>query len=162
VAKTYEAIASQTLGSAASSVSFTSIPGTYTDLFFVAQISNAVAASAVAWMRFNGITSSIYSLTKLIGNGYSASSYRQSNTSIAYIVDAYRQNEITVFTANIMSYSNSAIYKTVLTTDANGAADANRGTMLARLTDAITSIVFVGGTNFAAGSTFSLYGIKAA
>jgi hypothetical protein len=75
---TYEAIATQTLGSAAASVTFSSIPGTYTDLVLVVAGTLTTGTENIV-MQFNGDTGSNYSVTSLLGDGSTASSFRSSN-----------------------------------------------------------------------------------
>jgi len=74
---TYTPIATTTLGSSATSYTFTSIPSTYTDLVIVAQIKGDT--TTYLNLRFNGDTGSNYSRTTLSGNGSTASSERRSN-----------------------------------------------------------------------------------
>jgi hypothetical protein len=56
---TYVAIAEQTLGTAAASVTFSSIPGTYTDLVLVLSVQDASGNTFA--LQFNGDTSTNYS-----------------------------------------------------------------------------------------------------
>jgi hypothetical protein len=68
---TYEPIASQTLGSAVSSVTFSSIPQNYTDLILV--VNYGISANNFgARIRFNGDTGSNYSDSFIYGTGSSA------------------------------------------------------------------------------------------
>jgi hypothetical protein len=159
---TYEPIASQTLGSAANSLSFTSIPSTFTDLILV---GNWAANGVASWeVRINSDTGTNYSITRLIGNGSSASSQRTPNDTL-FNTNLYgTTNGQTVGMAQFMSYANTSVNKTVLF--AGGAADqlVNRSVGLWRSTAAISSVTIsiFSSVNYAAGSTFSLFGIKAA
>ena len=165
MATTYEKIASQTLGSSASSVTFSSIPGTYTDLRLVMNY-RANASIAGSSIQFNGDTGSNYSETYLRGNGSSASSSRFTNNSYMNVGwQGWATTTIPQFcTVDIFSYAGST-YKTALgedNADRNGAGEVVRFVGLWRSTSAITSIVVnenAGGGNYAAGSTFTLYGI---
>jgi hypothetical protein len=160
---TYEPIATTTLGSAQSSVTFSTISGSYTDLIFVV---NAGASTAVnLWLEVNSDTGSNYSVTRLSGNGTSASSDRKSSatkfemTAQSYVADAIEFNAIVSF----QNYSNSTTYKTIIgrMNLAAGGTDAVVG--LWRSTSAITTIVAkTSSGTFDSGSTFTLYGIKAA
>jgi hypothetical protein len=117
-------------------------------------------------MRFNSDTGSNYSRTVLTGNGSSASSDRQTSvTSIGTDYNGYFDgsdfNQAKII--QIMNYSNSTTYKTCLirSNRAQSGTDAIVG--LWRSTSAITSITLgANSLNFATGSTFTLYGIKAA
>jgi hypothetical protein len=75
---TYEAIATQTLGSAAASVTFSSIPGTYTDLVVVIAGTLTTGSDNVSF-QLNGDSGANYSVTVLTGDGSTASSGRASN-----------------------------------------------------------------------------------
>jgi hypothetical protein len=160
---TYTQIASTTLGSAASSVTFSSIAATYTDLVLV--INAKTAASATCWVTLNSDSGSNYSDTILEGDGSTAVSARQSNQTRGYttynsgpVSTNFSFNQI----VNFMNYSNTTTYKTFLSR-ANEASRATE-TMVTmwRSTSAITSIVYESSSTFAAGSTFNLYGITAA
>jgi len=157
---TYESIATQTLGSATASVTFSSIPGTYTDLRII--YATTASADAGNYIRYNSDSGSNYSRTNLYGNGSSAGSDRQTSQTGIY-GPFTMSSAITSNTIDIMNYSNATTFKTCLVR----AGAANNSTLatvgLWRSTAAITSVVITcDGANFASGSTFSLYGIKAA
>lgn len=164
---TYVAIATQTLGSAAASVTFSSISGAYTDLVLVAQLGQTTTSASLG-IQFNGDTASNYSFTELYGTGTTAASARASNQSIIYLAydtvpDSTLSNN---FICNVMNYSNATTYKTTLSRQ-NNPASSYPGTSavvgLWRSTSAITSILIKPAAgNLASGSTFSLYGISAA
>jgi hypothetical protein len=159
---TYVAIAEQTLGSAAASVTFSSIPGTYTDLVLIVNGLTASSDAVGIEMTFNGTGSSNRSYNRLQGNGSTASAFRNSDPSIAVLGNSEGGNII----ANIMNYSNSTTYKTILTRyNSLDAGDGRTGAYasLWANTSAITSIIIApNAINWASGSTFSLYGILAA
>jgi len=154
---TYEPIATTTLGTSASSVTFSTIPGTYTDLVLV--VNGTSTATNGNEMQFNGDTGNNYSFTLLYGDGSSATSSRNSNISFAYAGRTNTNQSVSI--TQIMNYANTTTYKTVLTR-ANSNGDivmANVSTW--RSTSAITSLVYAGAT-FNSGTVFTLYGIKAA
>ena len=161
---TYEPIATQTLGSSASSVTFSSITGTYTDLVIVC---NGLANSGTTGlgMRYNGDTGNNYSATFLEGSGTTALSERQSSTNYLRVAwnsiwDTTTPSNIII---NIQNYSNATTYKTSINRSNNSARYVEAIVGLWRNTNAITSFTLTGVTNnLAAGSTFTLYGIKAA
>ena len=164
---TYEPIATQTLGSSVSSVTFSSIPQTYTDLVIVQ--SAFVANQMDTRLQFNGDTATNYSWTVLFGSGSAAGSYRESNKT-AIPTGYYSQIDISpatsTFIIQIMNYSNATTNKTVLTRGNNAASgrgvDAIVG--LWRSTAAITSVALNvdASHQYTSGSVFTLYGIKAA
>lgn len=162
---TYEPIATQTLGSTASSVTFSSITGSYTDLVIVGSVIGNGSTSVN--LRFNGDTGSNYSYTVLDGDGTTASSNRQTNTTnIQFAGWSKNLNSTTnpsTMVANINNYSNATTYKTALVRSmalgtGGDCVDAFVGTW--RNTAAITSVTIT--ASFAANTTFTLYGIKAA
>ena len=165
MASTYTPIATTTLGSASSSVSFTSIVGTFTDLVYIMNVKGASANYPI--LRFNGDTGTNYSRTVLTGDGSTATSERRTNQNYMAInynavtnTSNFNYNEI----IHIQNYANTTTYKTALYRANNAASGTDAGVGLWRSTAAITQIDILShdGTNFAAGSTFTLYGIKAA
>ena len=167
---TYESIATTTLSSAALNVTFTSIPGTYTDLVVVCD--NLFSASGTPNLRvlFNTDTASNYSVTVLEANGITAYSVRQSSISgidLGYYTSLYSTSASTIpnnAIINVMGYSNSTTYKSLIARSGSGYTGTNLNVGLWRNTAAITSVRISNSSavNFTSGSTFSLYGIKAA
>lgn len=156
---TYSQIATQTLGSSASSVTFSSIPQTYTNLVLI--IAGTASTGIDLNFTFNSDTGSNYSRTYLLGNGSSTSSGRDSNgTSVA--VGSLNTSQTNVI-VNFMNYSNTTTYKTVLERANQAQAVVNTIVGLWRSTAAISTIAMTaaGGT-ISSGSTFSLYGIRGA
>jgi len=156
---TYEKIATNTLGSAAASVTFSSIPATYTDLVLV--VAGGTTITTDIYIEFNGDTATNYSRTYLAGDGSSASSGR--NTSVTSIPSFYIGSGQSTGYAHIMSYANTNVNKTILARSSSAGVFVISVVGLWRSTAAINSIkVFVSGTTIAAGCTFTIYGIKAA
>jgi len=156
---TYEPIATQTLGSAASSVTFSSITGSYTDLVLVAAYTGSVSDQFLN-IQFNSDSGSNYSNTNLFGDGSSATSNR--NSSATAIRAAFYGSAQSNAIVNIMNYSNTTTNKTVVSRDNTNTFVVTR-VNLWRNTSAITSLVLaMTSGNIASGSTFTLYGIKAA
>jgi hypothetical protein len=156
---TYEPIASQTLGSAASEIVFSSLPQNYTDLILVGSVIRT--ASSDTRIQVNGDTSSLYSYTFLGGNGSSASSFRVSN-AIQWDVGYQPATTPTTLISNFQNYSNGATFKTVLSRASASAGDVAAFASLYRSTSPITSIrIFQTSGNLASGSTFTIYGVAA-
>jgi hypothetical protein len=170
--KTYEPIATQTLGSDVSSVIFTSIPQTYTDLMLVFAARSAVSlGSDFLFCQPNNDTGTTKSNTNLNGNGSTATSFRTSNDaymSIGVIAGATATaNVYGASIAHFMNYSNTTTNKTVISRGSQADSlvyPVSAGVGLWRSTSAITSLyLYAGGLqNIKAGSTFTLYGIEAA
>jgi len=162
MASTYEKIATQTLGSATSTVTFSSIPSTYTDLVFVFNAAGSSYVNSV--IRFNGDTSTNYSSTRLYANGTSVTSSRFNTETFAYIGDLPTSISTTI--VQVQNYANTTTFKTFLSRSSSGSAavDANVGLYRKTPIAAITSVdlIAASGATFTVGSTFTLYGIKAA
>jgi len=160
---TYSTIATTTLGSAQATVSFSSFSG-YTDLVLVCNFGTAKGSGDGLLFRVNSDSGSNYSLTRLSGNGSSASSDRASNATslIAGAVDGTGTTTVAIY--NVMNYSNTTTNKTVLMRNNTSSIVTNATVGLWRSTSAITSIQLSAesATNLRAGSTFTLYGIAAA
>jgi hypothetical protein len=160
---TYEPIETKTLVSSAASVTFSSISGAYTDLLLIT--SNGSTTATNTYVRLNGDSGSNYSFTQLTGTGSSPISGRSSNQT-AIRVDNYASAATSITNAYIFqlqNYSNTTTYKTVLTRTNEAATGVDATVGLWRNTAAITSILYYPGVgNWITGSTFTLYGIKAA
>jgi hypothetical protein len=163
---TYTPIATQTLTSAQSSVTFSSISGSYTDLIICTNAGSVTTNAAIKLQVGNGSidTGSNYSVTYLLGNGVGApGSGRLTNQS-----GTFGSRLESTLIANgffyLQNYSNTTTYKTVLSRGnaANEMTVAYVG--LWRATSAINIITMTSenASNFIAGSTFTLYGIAAA
>lgn len=164
MASTYTPIATQTLGSAASSVTLSSIPSTYTDLILVISAQGASGASSAINAYFNTDTASNYSYTQITGDGTSAASARTSSSTRMRLGWSAISSAFAPSIVHIQNYANTTTYKTSLVR-INDAADRTGAVInLWRSTAAINQIVLNlnSGANFNIGSTFTLYGIKAA
>jgi len=168
---TYTPIATQTLGSAAASVTFSSISGAYTDLVLVASILNSgTAANAVLYRVGTGSlnTASNYSTTFLEGSGTAAASERTTGQAYNYVTgNGIATNTTTpnIAIINFQNYANTTTYKISLSRfNGPSGAEVNATVSLWRQTTAIDTIqIYLSGSvNLATNSTFTLYGIVAA
>lgn len=166
---TFEPIATYTVPSNTTSYTFSSIPGTYTDL--VVSMSVASSSGNTLFIRFNNDTSALYSATRLSGSGTSALSDRDTRGSGYGVLTNYAAPPSTLGNHNtilqVMNYSNTTTFKTWLNRSNLASAGTDAIVGLYGSTSAITSIGFstngFGGTStLLAGSTFTIYGIKAA
>jgi hypothetical protein len=162
--KTYEPIATTTLSSATNLITFSSIPGTYTDLVLVVSstYSNYTTGGENVWVRVNNDSGSNYSSTYMEGGKTSG---RVTNTTQLTVSSA--GNNTSGFQVNIWNfynYSNTTTYKSIMSSLRYAPTFVQQWANLWRNTAAINRIDVKGGTSgtFAIGSSFTLYGIAAA
>lgn len=166
---TYTLISSQTLGSSASTVTFSSIPSTYTDLVLIAsaRVTGGQNSDGMdVYCYLNSDSGANYSNTQFYGNGSSASSNRGTNWTAVYagVSSNGSQNSWPTIVLNINNYANTTTYKTVLSRADSPIAYTTTKVSLWRNTSAINSLTFFPelSLSFVSGSIFSLYGIAAA
>jgi hypothetical protein len=162
--QTYEPIATTTLGSAANSITFSSIPSTYTDLRLV--IVYTATTGQPTSLRFNSDTGTNYSGTYLVGQGASVSSGRASNQTAMPVEDIEGATSTPYLVEiDVFSYAGST-NKTALISvagDRNGAGEILKYVGLWRSTSAINTLEFKvtnASFNLLTGTTATLYGIK--
>ena len=166
---TYEPISTTTLGSAASSVTFSSIPGTYTDLILVVNGSSTAGTGSRLRIGNGSVdTGSNYSFTFLEGTGSGTNTYLNSNATYIQMNNysqfapspTYNTTEI----VQIMNYANTTTYKTVMNRSNLAQTGVSAMVGLWRSTSAVNILTYYcsNATTFEAGFTASLYGIKAA
>lgn len=163
---TYVQIATTTLASPASSVSFFGIPtqdlngNDLRDLVLVTNTKLSASGGDFA-IRLNG-DSANYSQVIMRGNGSTAASFPVSTTYLRMSVNDPASGEYHLGVTEILDFSATDKHKPILSRSDN-AADST-GAIASRYasTSAISSIsVFMQtGTSFDAGSTFSLFGIS--
>jgi hypothetical protein len=150
----YTALATTTLGSTASSVTFSSISGSYRDLVLV--INGGVTGNADFFVRLNsdtGNASGVY----MYGNGSSAASFTEATPVWTMWTSGRIYNAI----FQVMDYPATDKHKTIL-----GRVNAAEGITVAGAvrwasTSAVTSLQVATGANaMTSGTTLSLYGVK--
>jgi hypothetical protein len=170
---TYTLIASNVLSSSASSVTFSSIPNTYTDLAVRVSGRSDDSSNSSNSIRFfiNSNTGTVYSFTRILGNGTSVASYSApANTD-----ELYFNNGLSTALSTANTFGNAEIYIPNYTSSTNKpvgsfqVAETNSSPVSVgmtagsiRITSAITTIqVTLNPTySFVTGSSFYLYGIK--
>jgi hypothetical protein len=163
---TYEKIATNTLGSNATSYTFSSIPATYTDLVIIANVLSADATSKYLTIQYNSDTGTNYSDTLIAGTGTAVESARDTTQSQIYIT-AYgsmltNTSNPMLAIINIQNYANTTTYKTAISRANQASSTIMASVSLWRSTAAINAVKLIATAgNFASGSTFTLYGIKA-
>ncbi len=162
MATTYEKIATTTLSSNASSITFNSISQNYTDLVFITSGASQPAGGGSISLRFNGDTASNYSYIYVFGGGSGSGSTGAFGNVSGCLVNRHNTTEGSGW-ASIMNYSNTTTYKSLISRGGGNNIAIMLGGMW-RSTAAITSIscAMESGPGFATGFTATLYGIKAA
>jgi len=165
MASTYEKIATTTLGTAAGTVTFSSISGAYTDLVVV--FVGKLSAAATCFLRYNNDSGSNYSQINVIGDGSTGAinQIRANQTGFRLYDVSVSSNNINILIFNINNYSNTTTYKTTLhrCSDTGGTSEVGMGVSSWRDTSAINRLDFVTGAGtWSVGSTFTIYGILAA
>lgn len=166
---TFELIASSTVGATAvSSIEFTSIPSTYTDLVVVGSCrTNRANATDETTLTFNNSTSS-YSWRLLYGSGSVAGSASGSSDVAIYGIQVTGNNSTASTFGNfqiyIPNYAGSTNKSVSIEAVAEDNASAAFMKMVAGLwsnTSAISSLKLSGQAgNFVQYSTAYLYGVK--
>jgi hypothetical protein len=168
---TYTLISSNVLSSSAASVTFSSIPATYTDLVvrFSVRHDGALTASNMK-LIINSDSGSSYSDTRLSGNGATATSARASTGDYAFAFTGFingassTSNTFTNGEFYLPSYTSSTKkpYSTYNAVENNATTGYNWvSAQLWQGTTTINDLYFdSGGYNFVTGSSFYLYGIS--
>ena len=168
MALTYEPIASTTLSTSGTAVTFDNIPQTFTDLVLISQaltIGNTFASD----IYFNNDTATNYSYQRIYGSG--SGLYADNGKTTSQSLGGWGTGTNTgvpiTFETHIFSYRNTNIFKTFITnpTEPPNASGSNYVGFICsmwRSTSAITSVTFKASNTFGSGSKFTLYGIKGA
>lgn len=167
---TYTLISSTTLTTTAASVTFSSIPATYTDLILVTSALSVGGGNNARGYRFelNSDTATNYSQTWLSNSTTTPTSSRESSQTRGRIGGiSETTSDVTTVKTEFLDYANTTTYKTVISRSSNlctnGDTNVFNGVSLWRSTSAITSIKLTmsDNSNFVSGSIFRLYGIEA-
>jgi hypothetical protein len=165
MANTYTLIASNTVSTAVSSITFSSIPATYTDLLLKgsARDSTGGGGAAVVKVQFNGSTAN-FTGNYIYGTGSTAGSQTDQPRMVGNAPGgSYTANTFSNFEFYVPNYA-LANYKSVsadIVAENNATAtDMNLSAVLWSNTAAITSITLTTDANFVQYSSFYLYGIK--
>jgi hypothetical protein len=169
VPPSFESIATVNGTGSSTSLTFSSIPSTYTHLQIRGISRNTGGSLSYAiYLTFNG-SSTGYSWHYLKGNGTVASASGAVSEVNINLQNAEAGGSSTANTVggqiiDILDYGNTNKYKTVraLTgTDTNGGGAISLGSGLWQNTSAISSLTITNGYDFfSTSTTFALYGIK--
>jgi hypothetical protein len=158
----YIPLATVTLGSAASSVTFSSIPATYRDLVLVVNAKNTVGANYNSLARLNGDTGNNNPSVFMMGNSSGVFSLTRNVDGAGQI--GYTNSSGTgAIIAHFMDYSATDKHKTILSRSNTDPDRVSAHAIRWTNTAAITSIAVLseGGATWASGGRFDLYGILA-
>lgn len=162
MANTYEPIATTTLGSAAASITFSSIPNTYTDLKLIVKLLPTGALRPRLEFNSDAGTNYCALLFTGAGDGGIASMNLYTATNYINVTNGSPGNYPVFIEIDIQSYANST-YKTTLCkyyydSTTGGRISYGTGTWLS--TSAISTIrLFASTLTFEPSSTATLYGI---
>lgn len=168
----FESISTTTVGAGGtSSVTFSSIPATYTHLQIriILRSTSSGSGSEGGYLNFNSDTGSNYTYHRVYGDGASASSGGAASQTNAFVFDYARSGAdgsgFMVAVIDILDYDDGNKYKTVRSLtgrDANGSGRVGLYSSVWRSASAITSITLAPeANNFAQYSSFALYGVNA-
>lgn len=171
MANTFKFIASVTLGSDTNLITFSSIPGTYDDLFIYVSARGSTSGENTLYYPFNGQTPTQNQKAKaLYGTGTAGGALASiSNTwhSIGVTTSNQTTDGFSIVKTYIPNYSNTSYQKTAVHTGANNDNTTTKyisfSTQSWEQTSAITTIdITIGSGNFKTGSSAYLYGISRA
>ena len=174
VPNSYESISTVSVTSNTASVTFSSIPATYTHLQIrgINRLSTAGTDTLSTIMQFNSDTGSNYTTSHVLyGTGASASAGASGTSQTSMVMvntpkDGNTASAFGIFVCDILDYANTNKYKTIRCLGGYDGNDTN-GIVTFRSsawmnTNAVTSITLApSNDNFVQYSHFALYGIKA-
>lgn len=164
----YDALATVTLSTSTSSITFAGIPSGYKHLQ-VRALARNTSNSITAYITFNSDTGANYTLHRLVGTGSGASAggfTGQNSFIMSYFVasSSYTSGVFGAGIIDILDYTNTNKYKTIRAlngVDNNGSGSLALNSSLWLNTSAINSLTITSdGTSFAQYSSFALYGVK--
>jgi len=169
MANTFKLISTQTLSSAAASVTFSSIPGTYTDLKLIGSFASAGGSAIGGYVTFNG-SSSNYSDRYMQGTGGTSTTVNSGSSPLGTnrIYFGVGQPSSSGGWSNIEIYIPNYTASTYKSLNIDEVAGLGSTTSYQQQisgqwadTTAITSLALaLDSVNMQAGTSFSLYGIK--
>ncbi len=163
MANAFVPLANITLGSAANTVTFSSISGAYKDLRIVFNGGAATASNPFAF-RINSDTGSNYAWVVAHGSGSGYASQSNGGDTYGRGENNYLDTNQCIVTMDFLDYSATTKHKSVLVRASYQALGVTMTANRWANTSAITTVTlsqYNNAANFAAGSTFALYGVKA-
>lgn len=158
---TYEPISTIDVTTSPTSVTFSNIPATYTDLILVGSVK---VQGLSLFIRFNSDSGSNYSYAELRGATSTVSSTKSTGSTWGRFLYG-NEEEFSLAISHIFDYAGSN-FKTLVGSSYNNKGSAGavaKHISTWRSTSAITSLsLHAGTTGIILGGTITLYGIKAA
>jgi hypothetical protein len=162
VTNSYESIATSTLTSLQSSITFSSL-GSYKHLQLRSMCFGSTDDENL-YIRFNSDSGSNYARHYLEGNGASASASATAPDTGGVFSNTSNGTSPYVSVTDILDYADTNKFKTLRSLagrDRNGSGSIALRSSLWRSTSAVTSITILAGSGtLSSGSQFALYGIK--
>lgn len=163
----YESIATINGNGSTATITFSSIPATYSHLQ-VRVMARVAAGGQDLTVRFNGDTASNYARHRLTGSGSAAAAAGVASTTgittLGLATMPTTANIYAVSIIDILDYANTNKNKTVRMLsgqDSNGSGGIELTSGLWVNTVAVDSLtIFAGSSNFPTAASFALYGIK--
>ena len=161
----YTALATLTLSSTASSVTFGSIPAGYRDLYLIVGNMSTSAANTI-FARLNADTGSNYSYviagTNGAGGSYSITSATQTGIFFGGAVVGTNTSGVSQSILQLMDYSATDKHTTGLSRYSNPAGELDMAATRWANTAAVTSVtcVVLPSGSYNVGTTFSLFGVN--
>jgi hypothetical protein len=166
-ASSYESIATINGNGSTATITFSSIPSTYSHLQ-VRVMARVAAGGEDLTVQFNGNTGANYTRHRLTGNGTAAAaSGSASTTGITTLGSAGMPsvaNTYAVTIIDVLDYADTNKYKTVRMLsgqDSNGSGGVDFTSGVFMSTGAVSSLtIYANASNFPTAASFALYGIK--
>lgn len=168
MASTFTPIATTTLTSAANTVTFSSIPSTYTDLFVTGRIlTTGVGGTTQLRMSFNSASTALHCQTLRSTNDAGSNALTNAiNQNSFFWYDHISDNYVTGIQCHIGNYASTSMFKPMISSawarnvgGATGIFSFTGHTF--ESTSAVTSIILATPSgNFNTNTTFSIYGIE--
>lgn len=170
MANTYELIASSVLSATATTVTFSSIPQTYTDLVLKTTVRSEYASAQSRYRIYANTlsTTSAYNYASLVSSGATVNQENAFSGQFWYSMESpAATSTANTFDSNewyFADYSATTFYKNALNYESSISTNQYQYVAASLLMNsaAITTLYVVMGNsaNFSVGSTFYLYGIK--
>lgn len=169
--KTYEPIATHTFATAASTITFSSIPGTYTDLQIIGYFGDS-SSGGDSRLYLNGDTGTNYNMNRWwaeysTGGAIQGQIILSTQTGFWLSQNNANSSDFICSIVDINNYASSSMFKQcTIQNYQSGSTRAQTPTMIGgawRNTAAITSLTMTcNAGNFPVGSSFAIYGIAKA